>query len=396
MTAQHITHPHSADQIEHTHHVESSEGHQVPGPPHSHGHDGHHGPDTGPVVAVIVIALLLIGAAWIGLRAPEVGPEGHVAPRPAAAGEEGVVVLDDGRVFSGLVSAQPKTVTVRSEEHGELVLPSDRVRWMRTGGTTLTDEYWRQFGHLPVEATRAARGGGIVVLDDGEVFVGRVLQGERGLTIRLANGGEVTVPRERVRFFDLDRETLSEEYWRQFGDQPIDPRWQRGEARPAPERDDRRGSARPEGARDKRAAARLAQASSRWSDATAAWAELYRDKQLPSDLTNLLTCTDRLLAEGFATVPAKPTTERVRALLEPLAHVPVVREKLASAYFDTAMYYVGVHDVAQTRRWATALQGIGDPKDAAPYLLRAAAEIERFMDEEAAEHDEDEEGEHGH
>lgn len=395
MTAQHLTTPHTADQIEHTHTVESSEGHQVPGPPHSHGHDHHHAPDTGPVVAVIVLAVLLLGAAWIGLRAPELH-EGHVAPRPVDAGEaaEGVVVLDDGRVFPGTVTVQPKTITVRSDEHGEVVLPADRVRWRRTGGTTLTDEYWQQFGHLPVEATPASRGGGIVVIDTGEVFVGRVIEDAAGgLTIRWANGGAVTIPRERVRWWRADRETLSEDYWQQHADEPLDPRWQRGDKGQPVE--DRRGSQRPSaGSRDKRANALLAQSGGRWAEATLAWAELYHEKQLPTDLTNLLSCAERWFLAGFDMIPPAPNTERLRAILEPFAHVPVVRKKLDDFYFDTARHHIVGHEVEKARRWATALQAIGDAQGRAPWLLQAAAEVERHMEEEQQEHHDDDE--HGH
>lgn len=393
MTAQHLTTPHSADQIEHTHTIESSEGHQVPGPPHSHGHDDHHhGPDTGPVTAVIVIAVLLIGAAWIGLRAPEVAPEGHLGPRQVSHDAvEGVIVLQDGQVFTGAITTQPRTFTVRDAEGQEVVLPRERVRWKRTDGTTLTDEYWRQFGHLPVEATQAGRGRGIVVLDTGDVFVGRVLEDAADVTVRFPSGGEVTIPRERVRWVDAGRERLTDKYWQEHGDAPIDPRWQRGETRGgATPQGERRGAALPGGAapRDLRANATLAQTGGRWAEATAAWAELYRDKQLPTDLTNLLTCADALLQQGFRRTPAVPTTDLLRELLEPLAHVPVVRQRLADAFFQTAMYYIGVHDVGQARRWTTALQGVGDPGDRAPHLLQAAAHIQQSM--EGHGHPEDE------
>lgn len=398
MTAQQLTQPHSADRIEHSHHVESSEGHQVPGPPHSHGHDHHHPPDTGPVVAVITIVVLLIGAAWIGLRAPDLAPEDHAAPSPAAAGQPGVVVLDDGRVFSGEVTYQPKTITIRSEEHGQVVVPREKVRWDHTGGTTLTEDYWRRFGHLPVEATRATQGGGIVVIDTGEVFTGRLIRDERGVTVRWPGGGEVTVPHERVRWWSADGETLTEDYWQKFGDLPLDPRWQRGDGqRSKPEKKaepDRRGAARPAGGRDKRAAANLARMGERWGEAMTLYAELYREKKLPADLDSALHCARNHLQWGFSLRPPAPTTAELREVLEPLSEVPAVRELLLGAYQETALFYVVHHVPEEARRWATAFQAAGGDPEQASYLLRAAAEVERHMESEAQEHADDDG--HGH
>ncbi|MCO5170056.1 MAG: hypothetical protein M9894_27285 [Planctomycetes bacterium] len=394
MSAQDLTPPRSAEQIEATHSIASSEGHQVPGPPHAHGHDDHdHGHDvSGPVIAVIVFLLLLLGAAWIGLRAPQA--VGH-DPRPAQDVPDapaGVVVLDDGRSLIGPLLVEESVVTVRTIE-GEVVVPRERVRWMRADGVMLTDDYWRHFGHLPVDA-QPARRGGIVVTDDGEVFVGHVVQDARGVTVRWPYGertvtGEVTIPRDRVRWVDPTRDTLGDEYWRRFEGRPLDPRFRRPEAAPPARRPAEQQQGRT-GGRSDRNAATLAQASGRWGDAARAWARVYGDTRAEADLKSLLHCARRHLEQGFQRRPPLPVADEVRALLEPFAGQPAVRQALHATALDTASFYLSVHDLTQARRWTTALQGLGAPREQVEWLLRAAADLEHRLDE----HDDDDDHDH--
>lgn len=392
MTAQHLTTPHSADVIEKSHHHEGSEGHQVPGPPHSHGHDHHAKPSSGPLVALIAFVLLLAGAALIGFRAPAMSTGGARGSGGAVSERAGIVVLDDGRVLVGGVATRDRVVAVTSPDSGEVLVPRSRVRWMRTDGAALTDEYWRQFGHLPIDTKHQRKGGGIVVIDTGEVFVGNVSQDKDGVTIRWPYGdqthtGEVTIPRERVRFVDLSRDTLSEEYWRQHPDAPIDPKWQRGDVAP------RQGAARPTpppaGPRDRRAQATLAQSTGRWEEATVAWAAVFGEHGKQADLENLLRCAERWNEAGYEGAEARQTTTQVHALLSPFAHLPAVRARLADMVFKTGLHFQVRHDVAEVRRWASVLESLGAAqRPRVEALLQGASEIERGEHEEAHEHDE--------
>lgn len=74
---------------------------------------------------------------------------------------------------------------------------------------------------------------GIVILKNGEVLVGRIVEGdvsEQNLTIRWpygerTNRGMVMIPRFRVRWFDRAADQPTSAYWEAFGDAPIDERW---------------------------------------------------------------------------------------------------------------------------------------------------------------------------
>lgn len=391
MTAQHLTTPHSADLIEQSHHHEGSEGHQVPGPPHSHGHDGHAKANNGPLIAAIVFVLLLGGAAMIGFRAPA-ATTGGARGGEYVSERSGLVVLDDGRVLLGSVVVRDRVVIVTSPDQGEVRVPLSRVRWKRTDGAALTDEYWRQFGHLPIDMQHQRRGGGIVVTHSGEVFVGHVTQDERGYTIRWPYGaqthtGEVTIPRERVRHADMGRDTLSDEYWRQHPDAPIDPKWHRGDV-------PRQGASRPAtplpaGPRDRRSQATLAQSLGRWGEATTAWAEVFGEHGREADLRNLLRCAELWNETGYERDLAKETTAQVRTLLTPFAHLPAVRGRLADMIFKTGCHYQVRHEVQEVRRWATALETLGlEQAPRVEALLVGASEIERGEHEEAHEHEE--------
>lgn len=393
MTAQHLTTPHSADEIEKSHHHEGSEGHQVPGPPHSHGHDGHAKPNTGPLVAVIVFVLLVAGAGLIGFRAPAVGT-GAMRTGGGPAGERsGILVLDDGRVLLGHVVERDRVVIVTSAEGGEIIVPISRKRWLKTDGGALTDEYWRQFGHLPIDLKHQRRGGGIVVIDTGDVFVGHVTQDAKGVTVRWPYGsqthtGEITIPRERVRHVDMGRDTLSPEYWRDHPNAPIDPKWQRGDGAP------RQGAARPTtpppaGSGNRQAQATLEQAQGRWEEATTSFAEVFAEHGRAEDMRNMLKCAVRWNEYGYESNEAKETTTQIHALLTPFAHVPAVRDELAKMLFKTAMLFQARHDVAEVRRWAAKLDALGsEQRPLVEALLQGASEVERGEEEEAHEHHE--------
>lgn len=384
MSAQHLTHPHSAEKIEATHHLESSEGHQVPGPPHSHGHDDHHDTSSGPVIAMIALVLLLGGAAAIGVRTPEVSqPTRHGAgPAFEPSGALGVVVLKDGREFPGRLVEREGSYLVHTAE-GEVVLPK-----------ALVDEVQRGSTARPVE-----RGGGIVVTTTGEVFVGRVSQEERGVSVSWPYGphkfkGEVTIPRDRVRYWTDKRDTLGDDYWSQHGDAPIEAGWQRGgtsnQARPPVLPAGREGAARP-GPRDRRSEAQVAQTQSRWEEGAAAWAQVYSETKLASDLKNLLVCTHQMLAHGFES--DEPRMQRAHELLTPFAQLPVVRDELANAYVNAVGYHLTRKQVPLARRWALALESLGGKyAEAAKSCLQAAAKVEHDIEEEEAEEHE----EHGH
>lgn len=397
MTAQHLTTPHSADVIEKSHHHEGSEGHQVPGPPHSHDHDHHAKPSTGPLVALIALVLLLGGAALIGFRAPAVGIGSGRAGGGAASERAGIVVTLEGRVLLGSVATRNGVVAVTSPEDGEVLVPRSRVRWMSADGAFLTDEYWRDYGNLPIDTKHQRKGGGIVVIDTGEVFVGHVTQDERGYTVRWPYGsqthtGEITIPRERVRHADLSHDTLTDDYWRKHRDAPLDPKYQRGAAAP------RQGAARPTttpaGPRDRRSQATLAQSTGRWEEATVAWAEVFGEEGQEADLKNLLRCAERFNETGYEGNDARQTTTQVHTLLRPFTHLPAVRTKLADMLFKTGLHFQVRHDVEQVRHWASALDALGaEQRPRVEALLQGAGELERGEHEEAHEHHGPERGE---
>lgn len=401
MSAQHLTPPHSAEKIEASHHTHSSEGHQVPGPPHSHGHhadDGHHhDTSSGKVVAVIALALLLGGAFAVGVRAPDGSAPGRGAgSAPRGAGVTGVVVLDDGRPERGVIRERERSWVVRGAG-GEVVIPKSRVRFVHRGGTTLPAEYWKQYGG----AAHRGGGGGIVVTHTGEVFVGRVTQDASGVIVAWPYRdktfkGEITIPLDRVRWVDDENDTLTPEYWSTHGEQPIEgghrPEQQEETTPRQPDTREREGAALPSTTRDRRNAAVLAQSESRWSDAASAWARVYADSRMAGDLKNLLTCTDRMLATGFDS--DQPKMQRAQQLLSPLRTVPVVREALAKAYLNAVGYHVVRKQVADARRWALALEALGgEHAQSGKECLRAVAQVEHDIEEEEAEEHE-EHGEH--
>jgi hypothetical protein len=384
---QHLTKPHSGDEIEKSHHTESSEGHQVPGPPHSHDHDEahghHHGHDHGggKVVAVIAFGALLALPLWVGLRAPQATRHQAHAPQPAAApqGEaRGTVVRDDGQRTKGIIRESDDVVTVQTDA-GEVMIPRSRVRAIERGD--------------------APRGGGIVVLKDGQVLVGRVVEGDRAVTV-----GDIVIPWERVRWSDPNNATLTDDYWRKHGDmevEPIhDPRYapqmqpppsRQQQQQQQPRANEHEGASLPA----RRARAQVAQTSARWEEAVTTWAAVYRESRLPVDLENLLRCTQSLIVDSFTRTPPRPATLAIKEALGPLQDVRAVREKLAYAYHETALHYLVIKDLPEARRWTSELAALGrDHQDRVQALTRAAEQVQAGIEEE--EEEEAEEHEHDH
>lgn len=73
-------------------------------------------------------------------------------------------------------------------------------------------------------------GGGIVVLKNGEVMIGRVEERPNEVVVRWPYGertqpGEMSVPKTRIRWFSRETDSLPDAYWTQFADEPIDSAW---------------------------------------------------------------------------------------------------------------------------------------------------------------------------
>lgn len=122
-----------------------------------------------------------------------------------------------------------------------VVKMSGRTLVLETGGAQHTLE---RRGDAPAAARPAATpagdgatpangsggGGGIVVLKNGEVMVGRVEEGPNEVVVRWPYGartqpGEMSVPKTRIRWFSRQTDSLPDAYWTQFGDEPIDSAW---------------------------------------------------------------------------------------------------------------------------------------------------------------------------
>lgn len=382
----------------------------------AHAHDahdahGHHDPAADArVVASIVIALGIGAALAVGLVAPQArrarsaahddGPHGEVAHSV----KEGIVVLQDGEVIVGRISKEADQLHIHIEAHdghegGERVVPARRVRWMKAGGTTLDEDYWLRHGseRLDERYAREVGGGGIVVLHNGQVLVGRLAVGEKSITVRWPykdqrQQGEVTIPRSDVRHVEQGRDTLSDEYWRQFPDLPVDQR-RPGKAADAPARDQRgeapRAPQESHGRADPdRAEAALAKLEGRWRDALRLWAVVYRKTGLKGDLAEVrnLATTLREAADenNFA-----DTVQLLHQELSPLKDGPGIRDQLASLYKDAVAIFVARRQLDAARRW------LGELKELGPEYGKLVA-----ISEDAIEHigkpEDDHGGEHKH
>lgn len=75
--------------------------------------------------------------------------------------------------------------------------------------------------------------GGVVVLKNGEVFVGRVpadQDTQESLVVRWpykerTDRGEMTIPKFRIRWYDRDADKPTDAYWKQFENDQIDSAW---------------------------------------------------------------------------------------------------------------------------------------------------------------------------
>lgn len=380
------------------------EAHAAPhGTDDEHGHDDHHHDPAADarVVASIVIALAIGAALAVGLVAPQgrraqpvahdEGPHGeheHSAP-------EGIVVLLDGEVIVGRIRKESDQLHVHIEDHdghegGERVVPLRRVRWMKPGSTTLDEDYWLRHGseRLDERFAREVGGGGIVVLNSGQVLVGRLAVGEKSITIRWPyrdqpQQGEVTVPRSEVRWVDATRDTLGEEYRQQFPDAPVDQRGAPGKG------GDQRGQAPPRapqeshGAADEeRSEAKLAKLEGRWAQALRLWSAIYRRTGLKDDLVELRT-TATTLRQGATEVTIASAVEALHQELSPVKDAPGIRDQLALAYKDGITIHVVNRQLDQARRWLQELKSLG------PEYAKQVELSERAIDQIGKPHDEE-------
>ena len=79
---------------------------------------------------------------------------------------------------------------------------------------------------------------GVVVLENGNVLVGELDPAEvtsEALVVRQPAGaaGVIRVPREKVRWFDVDADAPTADYWRRFPTAPIDAVWEHTRPRPS-------------------------------------------------------------------------------------------------------------------------------------------------------------------
>ncbi len=368
---------------------------------HDQGHDAHgHGPTNDPRVVAVIVLLVALGAAVsLGTVAPQsrrvAGQRG--AP-PVATGQvqEGIVVTTDGQVAVGVVTEERALVRVRTAD-GERIFPRTKVRHVDARSSELGDDYYRKHGDAPIADAKYARAsdGGIVILKSGQVLVGRLAISDRAITVRWPYkeqlyGGELTIPRDAVRWFKTGSDAPTQEYWQEFGDAPIHlPRPGGAQATP-----DRRGSQAPQ--ETDRAEAEVAMSQGRWQEASRRWAHIARRTSLAADLENLRRCCERVLKESRSA----DALETALFVDDTLAGVPATPggEGLRVHACELAITYsITNRKLEEGERWAHRLADIGPSWiEKSDQVLAGIKAIREKDAEEAAEgHEEHGEGD-GH
>lgn len=359
--------------------------------PHTDAHDAHgHGPSSDPkVVAVIVLIVALGATVSLGLVTPQsrrvAGHAPAVTPPTRGQAVEGIVVTTDGQVAVGVVTEEKALVRVRAGD-GERIFPRNKVRHVDARSTELGEDYYRRHGDAPIADARYARAsdGGIVILKSGQVLVGRLAISDRAITVRWPYkeqlyGGELTVPRDAVRWFKTGYDAPTEEYWQEFGDAPIHlPRPGGAQATP-----DRRGSQAPQDT--DRAEAEVAQAQGNWKEAARRWALIARRTGLAADLENLRRCCERVLKESRGS----DALETARFVDDTLASAPDTPggEGLRVRACELAITYsITNRMLEEGERWARRLADIGPTWiEKADQVLAGIKAIREKDAEEAAE-----------
>jgi hypothetical protein len=366
---------------------------------HGHGDDhGHGSANNGKVVAAIVILALVLLAAKAGLVVPTAagGRSIESTRRPTTSGGRGIVVLQDGRVFTGALRVDPATISIDTKdadgrETQVVVNRANAVRYFDADHDTLTEEYWTKYGSERLQAgyTRGASGGGIVVLTSGRVLVGRVTSDASNVTVRWPYGeqtftGEVVVPRGEVRFLDPTHDALGDDYWRRYPDAPLDAAYRR--AGTAPPRDDRSSSAQPVSPRTR---AELAQTRGDWEHAATDWAAVYTESHATADLDNLLQCTGKFLDDQLQREDPDRAFNFVKDLLSPFSSVQIVRKNLGNLYQTAASFCLvrrGLPGkVEEAERWSETLRALGGEYVEVADGIKHAIDDVRKTDREEAE-----------
>ena len=365
---------------------------------HAGSHDAHgHGPANDPRVVAVIVLLVALGATVsLGLVAPQsrrvAGQRGAAPAAPQGESPLGIVVTTDGQVAVGVVSEEKALVRVRTAE-GERIFPRSKVRHVDARSSELGEDYYRKHGDAPIADEKYARAsdGGIVILKSGQVLVGRLAISDRAITVRWPYkeqlyGGELTVPRDAVRWFKTGSDAPTQEYWQEFGDAPIHlPRPGTGAA------PDRRGSQAPQD--PDRAEAEVAMSQGRWQEAARRWSHIARRTNLAADLENLRRCCERVLKESRS-ADALATAQLIDDTLASVPATPGGEGLRVHACELAITYSITNRQLEEGERWAHRLADIGPSWIEKSNQVLAGIKAIREKDaEEAAEGHEDEHGE---
>lgn len=333
---------------------------------HGHEHPDESGKNR-TYLSLFVVAVGLATAMGIGLASPtaRVVPARH-APE---LGKRGVVVVEapapdaPATVLYGTVLERGAALHVITPT-GERVVPRARARAWQVETDQLGADYFERFplDAFPLQglepqpaaaeprAAAAAAGdtSGVVVLLSGEVLVGRLSVEGAFVTVRWPTGagalGETRVPRRAVRWMKEGVDAPTDEYYRQFPNAPLDPRYRRAEA--------------PGGRLQ--AEAELAHSRGRWDEATRKWAELYRLSGGAASRQNLETCAHRWFASSLHSPEALAAhVDGLFSALDGLLDRPEAQQIAANSVYEAIRLSLDIAQIDAARAYARRLRELG-------------------------------------
>lgn len=301
---------------------------------------------------VVALALLLGAMAW---------NQGHAAPRPPSfqdVGPKGAVVLEGGQgIVHGTVLLRGAGVVVIDDKGNEHAYPWSQVHYVEKSSTQLPPEalkgtpYAAQEGSTPHPgALSHARmeEGGTVILKSGEVYVGRISVDSRTVTVRWpykgrTAKGEVSFPRDQIRWYGFGVEGPTRAYWHEFPHERVV------------------GYTNPLMHHPLLVEAEMAQNEGRWAEATRRWADLYKAEGFKRvHFLNLQTCAKNWIRYAGDIGASEAAARKLADVyLAGLTSHPGVRDLLGSIYAQLAKICLECGRNKSVRELADRLEGLG-------------------------------------